>query len=191
MGLEPMALLSLLGRLGTSQPVEALAGLDELAAGLDFAHCGRAPAHFDLHDVELLNARLLHRLDFADVADRLPEGAGEPDWLLLRGNLERLSDFADWFAVIAGEIDPPELGDDERALAGRAAALARDLDWSGDPWHALADALKASTGLKGKALFRPLRLALTGRESGPEMAGLLERIGKDRAVARLSATAEA
>jgi glutamyl-tRNA synthetase len=191
MGLEPMALLSLLGRLGTSQPVEALAGLDELAAGLDFAHFGRAPAHFDLHDVELLNARLLHRLDFADVADRLPEGAGEPDWLLLRGNLERLSDFAGWFAVIAGEIDPPELGDDERALAGRAAALARDLDWSGDPWHALADALKASTGLKGKALFRPLRLALTGRESGPEMAGLLERIGKDRAVARLSAAAEA
>ena len=62
-GLEPMALLSLLGRLGTSQPVEALAGLDELAADLDFAHFGRAPAHFDLHDVELLNARLLHRLE--------------------------------------------------------------------------------------------------------------------------------
>jgi len=186
-----MALLSLLGRLGTSQPVEPLASLDELAAGLDFAHFGRAPAHFDLHDVQLLNARLLHRLDFADVADRLPDGAGEPDWQLLRGNLEHLSDFADWFAVIAGEIDPPELGDDERALAGHAAAIARDLDWSSDPWHALADALKGSTGLKGKALFRPLRLALTGRESGPEMAGLLERIGKDRAVARLSAAARA
>ena len=83
-----MALLSLLARLGTSQPVEPLASLDELAEGFDFAHFGRAPAHFDLHDVELLNARLLHHLDFAAVADRLPEGASEADWLLLRGNLD-------------------------------------------------------------------------------------------------------
>jgi glutamyl-tRNA synthetase len=186
-GLEPMALLSLLGRLGTSQPVEPLASLDELAADLDFAHFGRAPAHFDLHDVELLNARLLHRLDFPTVVDRLPDAASEQDWLLLRGNLERLSDFANWFAVIAGDIDPPKLSDDERALAGEAATVAAQLDWSNEPWKALADALKASTGLKGKALFHPLRLALTGHESGPEMAGLLLAMGQDRAVARLSA----
>ncbi|MBA3510807.1 glutamate--tRNA ligase [Sphingomonas sp.] len=189
LGLEPMALLSLLARLGTSQPVEALAGLDELAADFDFAHFGRAPAHFDLHDVELLNARLLHRLEFADVADRLPDGASERDWRLLRGNLERLSDFAGWFEVIAGDIAAPSLGGDDRALVGEAAAIAARLDWSNDPWHALADALKERTGQKGRALFHPLRLALTGRDSGPEMAGLLERMGKDRAVARLSAAA--
>ncbi|HEU5286547.1 MAG TPA: glutamate--tRNA ligase [Sphingomicrobium sp.] len=188
-GLEPMALLSLLARLGTSRPVEALASLDELAADFDFAHFGRAPAHFDLHDVELLNARLLHRLDYAAVADRLPDCASEADWLLLRGNLERLSDFAAWHAVIAGDIEPPSLGADERALVGEAAAVAAGLDWSDDPWHALADALKAATGRKGKALFHPLRLALTGRESGPEMAGLLRRMGKERALARLAAAA--
>src|SRR5688500_13367132 len=102
MGLEPMALLALLGRLGTSQPVEAMAGLDELAADLDFAHFGRAPAHFDLHDVELLNARLLHRLEFGDVAGRLPDGASEEDWLLLRGNLERISDFSEWHQLKIG-----------------------------------------------------------------------------------------
>ena len=189
MGLEPMALLSLLARLGTSQPIEPIATLDDLAVDLDFAHFGRAPAHFDLHDVELLNARLLHRLDYADVAGRLPEDANEQDWQLLRGNLERLGDFADWFGVIAGDITPPELSDDDRALVGEAASLAATLDWTNEPWKALADALKSSTGLKGKALFHPLRLALTGRESGPEMAGLLERMGHDRAVARLAAAA--
>jgi glutamyl-tRNA synthetase len=119
----------------------------------------------------------------------LPDGASEADWLLLRGNLERLSDFADWFAVIAGDVDPPELGDEDRALVGEAARLAPTFDWSNEPWKALADALKASTGLKGRALFHPLRLALTGRESGPEMAGLLTRMGQDRAVARLHAAA--
>ncbi len=189
-GLEPMALLSLLGRLGTSQPVEALVCLDELAADLDFAHFGRAPAHFDLHDVELLNARLLHRLDYAAVADRLPGGATEEDWLLLRANLERVSDFEDWARIIGGDLEVPQLADDERDMVREAAEIARDLDWADDPWHALANALKASTGRKGKALFHPLRLALTGRESGPEMAGLLTRIGKDRAVDRLKAAAD-
>jgi glutamyl-tRNA synthetase len=188
-GLEPMALLSLLGRLGTSQPVEALARQDEHAPGQDFEQFGRAPAHFDLHDVELLNARLLHRLDFAAVADRLPEGATEEDWMLLRANLERVADFAAWKDVVAGDIEPPQLADDERAMVREAADIAASLDWSDDPWHALANALKASTGRKGKALFHPLRLALTGRESGPEMAGLLARIGKERAVARLAAAA--
>ncbi|HUE78279.1 MAG TPA: glutamate--tRNA ligase [Sphingomicrobium sp.] len=188
-GLDPMALLSLLARLGTSQPVEPVASLDELAASFDFAHFGRAPAHFDLHDVELLNARLLHRLEYADVAARLPNGASDDDWLLLRGNLERLSDFAEWFEVISGEMTPPALGDDDRALVGKAAAIARDLDWSDEPWRALAEGLKSATGLNGKALFHPLRLALTGRESGPEMAGLLKRMGKDRALARLNAAA--
>ncbi|MEO5971889.1 MAG: glutamate--tRNA ligase, partial [Sphingomicrobium sp.] len=100
-GLEPLALLSLLARIGTSQPVEAEESLDGLARDFDFAHFGRAPAHFDLHDVELLNARLLHRLDFAAVVDRLPAAAAEEDWLLLRPNLERLADFAGWFDVIA------------------------------------------------------------------------------------------
>ncbi|WP_310468139.1 glutamate--tRNA ligase [Sphingomonas sp.] len=188
-GLEPMALLSLLALIGISQPVEAAATLDDLARDFDFAHFGRAPAHFDLHDVELLNARLLHQLEFAAVADRLPADATEQDWQLLRPNLERLADFAEWHAVIAGDIAPPELSHDDRAFVREAAAVAESLDWSAEPWRALTDALKASTGRKGKLLFHPLRLALTARDSGPEMAGLLTRIGRDRAIARLTAAA--
>jgi glutamyl-tRNA synthetase len=189
-GVEPMALLSLLARIGTSQPVEPVASLDGLARDFDFAHFGRAPAHFDPHDVELLNARLLHNLDFAAVADRLPPRASEADWLLLRPNLERLADFAEWFDVLHGEIEPPELGHDERLLARDAVAVAETLDWSADPWRSLTDALKQSTGRKGRELFHPLRLALTARESGPEMAGLVARMGKARAVRRLEAAAK-
>ena len=189
-GVEPMALLSLLARIGTSQPVEPVASLDELAREFDFAHFGRAPAHFDPHEVELLNARLLHALDFAAVADRLPPAASEADWLLLRPNLQRLSDFPGWFEVLHGEIEPPELGHDERLLARDAAAAAEAVDWSGVPWRSLTDELKRTTGRKGRELFHPLRLALTGRESGPEMAGLVARMGKARAVHRLEAAAK-
>ena len=188
-GVEPIALLDVLARIGTSQPVEPLASLAELAEGFDFSTFGRAPAHFDPHEVELVNARLLHHLDYAEVADRLPADATAEDWLALRGNLERLGDFADWFAVLHGEIEPPELGHDERLLVKDAAALAEKLDWSAEPWRALTNELKRSTGRKGRELFHPLRLALTGRESGPEMAPLFAGMGRERVVRRLEAAA--
>jgi len=189
-GLEPMALLSVLARIGTSQPIEPVAALDTLARDFDFAHFGRAPAHFDPHEVELINARLLHQLDYAAIADRLPDGATEQDWLLLRPNLTRLSDFPDWLAVVHGDIEPPDLNHDERLVVREAAAIAEDLDWSVEPWRALTEAVKAATDKKGRELFHPLRLALTGLDSGPEMAGLLPGIGKERAVRRLEAAAK-
>lgn len=189
-GVEPMALLDLLARIGTSQPVEPIASLDALAATFDFSTFGRAPAHFDPHEVELVNARLLHQLDFAAVADRLPPEATETDWLALRGNVERLSDFSSWFAVLHGEIEPPELAHDERLLVKDAAAIAEKLDWSAEPWRALTGELKETSGKKGRELFHPLRLALTARDSGPEMAPLLAGMGKERAVRRLEAAAK-
>lgn len=188
-GLEPMALLSVLARIGTSQPVDPIADIGVMASTLDFAHFGRAPAHFDPHEVALINARLLHQLPFAAVADRLPAGAEEADWLLLRPNLSTLSDFSDWYAVVHDDIDPPDLGHDDRLFVREAAGIAATLDWAESPWSKLAGALKERTGRTGRLLFHPLRLALTGHDSGPEMAGLIERIGKDRAVRRLDAAA--
>jgi glutamyl-tRNA synthetase len=188
-GVEPIALLDVLARIGTSLPVEPIASLEELAGSFDFSTFGRAPAHFDPHEVELVNARLLHHLGYEAVADRLPSGASEDDWLALRGNLERLGDFERWFAVLHGEIEPPELAHEERLLVKDAAAAAERLDWSAEPWRTLTNDLKQATGRKGRELFHPLRLALTGRESGPEMAPLLAAMGKDRAVRRLEAAA--
>ena len=189
-GVEPIALHDVLARIGTSQAVEPIATLDQLADSFDFATFGRAPAHFDPHEVELVNARLLHQLNYAEVADRLPAEATEEDWLLLRPNLQRLSDFASWLDVLHGEIETPELAHDERLLVKDAAAMAETLDWSAEPWRKLTSELKESTGKKGRELFHPLRLALTGRESGPEMAGLVERMGQDRALQRLAAAAK-
>ena len=186
-GIEPLALLSLLARLGTSQPVEVRASLDELAQGFDFSTFGRAPAHFDVAEVEQLNARLLHHLDRAAVADRLSDWVGEAEWTLLRGNIAHLGAIEQWREVLIGDIAPPAFDPEDRAFIAQAATAAEALNWADEPWKALGAALKASTGRGGKALFRPLRLALTGRESGPEMAPLLSLIGRDRALARLRA----
>ncbi|HXG99783.1 MAG TPA: glutamate--tRNA ligase [Sphingomicrobium sp.] len=188
-GIEPLALLSLLARLGTSQPVEVRQSLSELAEDFDFSTFGRAPAHFDLAEVEQLNARLLHVTGFDDVAERLPAGTTEADWLALRGNLAHLGEAADWLAVLHGDIGPCEVAPDDKPLLAEAARIAADLDWSDDPWHRLTDALKAATGRKGRTLFHPLRRALTARDSGPEMAPLLTLMGRDRALQRLRAAA--
>jgi len=188
-GLEPMALLSLLARLGTSQPVEAVAELSGLSADFDFAHFGRAPAHFDFHEVELLNARLLHQLDYDSIRDRLPDWVGAAEWAVLRTAVQRLTDIGEWQEVVTGHPAPPAIAPEDRGYLAQAAALAAQLDWPEDPWRQLTGALKERTGRKGKTLFHPLRQALTGRDSGPEMGPLLKLIGRDRALARLNAAA--
>ena len=184
-GLEPMALLSLLARIGTSQPVEPVASLARLAQGLDFAHFGRAPAQFSFDDVALLNAKLLHDTDYEAVRDRLPDKIGKTEWNALRGNLERLSDVEPWVDILHGDIEPPQVDTEDRDFLDAAARIASLITFDTDAWTSLTAALKEETGRKGRALFMPLRLALTGQRSGPEMAALLPIIGQKKAVKRL------
>ena len=92
--------------------------------------------------------------------------------------------------MLHGDVDPPELAHEDRLFAKDAAAIAERIGWSAEAWPTLTAELKTLSGRHGRALFHPLRLALTGRDSGPEMAGLLEAMGKDRAVSRLKAAAK-
>jgi len=183
-GIEPQAVRALLARIGTSDPVEPIADMAPLLDGFDFARFGRAPARFDEAELAQVSARIIHQLPFDAVADRLPAGMDDAAWDAVRPNLERVADAADWWQVIEGPIAPAGLTDEADYLA-QAALTAEALDWSADPWHGLTNALKASTGRKGKALFLPLRRALTGRDHGPDMAALLPLIGRARTIARL------
>lgn len=187
-GIEPMALIALLARLGTSEPVEPVTDSAPLVATIDFAHFGRAPARFDEEELAQINAKILHQTDYAAVAARLPEGMDETAWAAIRPNITTLADVATWWAVVTGDVSALVAEDDKPYLA-EAAEVAAGLDWTGDVWHALTDALKTATGRKGKGLFLPLRVALTGQEHGPDMKALLPLIGRDRAVARLKAAA--
>jgi glutamyl-tRNA synthetase len=188
-GIESQAIGALLARIGTSEPVVPVAELAELVPGFAFAHMGRAPARFDPAELAQLNARTLHLLSFAAVRDRLPEGTDEAAWLAIRPNLETLAQARDALAVIAGPIPTPAFSDEDKGFAAEAARLAAGIDWADQPWAALTAALKTATGRKGKPLFLPLRLALTGQDHGPEMAALLPLIGRDRAIERLRAAA--
>jgi len=183
-GIEPEAIRALLARIGTSDPVEAIVDAGPLIATFDFGRFGRAPARFDEAELAQVNARIIHQLPYDAVAARLPAGMGAAEWEAVRPNLKTVAEAADWWRVIEGPIAAPDSGEDAAYLR-QAADLARDVDWAGDPWHALTVGLKAASGRSGKALFLPLRRALTGKDHGPEMAALLPLIGRARAIARL------
>ena len=183
-GIEPEALVALLARLGTSLPVEPIADRQTLVETFDLATFGRAPARFDDDELERLNAALVHQMDFDAVADRLPAGMGREGWEAIRPNLAHVGEAADWWRVVTGPVETPELPAEDRAYVAQAADA---LVWGDDPWHATTAVLKEVARRKGKALFLPLRLALTGRASGPDMAALLPLIGEEEARRRLRA----
>lgn len=188
-GIEPEAVLSLLARLGTSQPVEAVIDREQLAATFRLDTFGRAPARFDEAELARLNAQVVHQLPFAAVAGRLPAGMDEAAWQAVRPNLATVAEAADWWAVIRGPVDVPEFAAEDRSYLAAAADSLAGAEWGENPWSALTGALKESTGRKGKSLFLPLRLALTGREHGPDMGALLPLIGRNEVLARLMASA--
>jgi glutamyl-tRNA synthetase len=185
-GIEPQSMIAFLTRLGTSDPIEPQIDAMTLAETIDFGRFGRAPARFDEEELAHLNSKIVHQLDFATVAGRLPEGMGEAAWLAIRPNLERLADAALWWSVVEGPI-VSNSDEGDTAYLAQATKIAMALDWSDNPWIGLISALKEQTDRKGKALFLPLRIALTGMEHGPDMAALLPLIGKDRAIERLTA----
>jgi glutamyl-tRNA synthetase len=183
-GIEPIAILAKLARIGTSLPVEPVTRLQPLVEAFDFATFGRAPARFDLEELKALNAKIVHQLDWEAVRERLPEGMGEEDWRAIRPNLSAVAQAADWWAILHGRVDAAA-EEEDRAFLAAAAEAAGDVDWTAAPWPQLVSLLKARTGRSGKALFLPLRQALTGRDSGPEMAALLPLIGPEETAARL------
>ncbi|MAF60051.1 MULTISPECIES: glutamate--tRNA ligase [Pseudomonadota] len=181
----PQAIVALLARLGTSDPVEPLHDRAALLETFDFARFGRAPARFAEEDLERINRQLVHSADFASVADQLPGEIDEAIWHAIRPNIAHLGEVGDYWRIITGPVDAPAPEPDDTAYLGEARTVLEGLEFGPMVWKDWTEALKASTGRKGKTLFLPLRRALTGMDHGPDMAELLPLIGKGRALERL------
>ena len=184
-GIEPAVVRAFFARLGTSAPIE-VASDDTLIAGFDFVAFGRSTVRFDPAELAHLSARTVHGMAFAEVAERLPPGMTAAAWEAVRGNLTTVAEAARWWGVITGPVEAV-IDPAEAEFIAAARTMLADLPWSDDIWPRWTAALKAATGRKGRALFHPLRVELTGLDTGPEMAALLPLIGRDAALARLAA----
>ena len=186
-GIEPAALTGYLARLGSSDDPVALPP-DALAPTYDLSHVSHSSARFDGRQLLALNRRVLQSLPFDAVRDRLPPGATTAFWHAVRGNLDLLNEARGWWDVVSGTIVPPVIEGEAEFLQHALDALPPE-PWSPETWSAWTGALKAASGRKGKALFMPLRLALTGEDHGPELRELLPLMGRDRAAYRLKLAA--
>lgn len=182
-GVEAPALVGYLAALGTAH--DPVAGMPvDLAAGFDITAVSKSAARFDPKQMLALNRKLLHGMTFEQAAPRLPAGATEAFWNAVRGNLDMFSEAKHWWDVATGRIAPPmQEGQSELLHAALATLPAEPFDQG--TWPSWTEAVKAATGRKGKALFMPLRLVLTGEDHGPDLKEFLPLIGRARAEERL------
>ena len=187
-GIEPMALISLVSRIGTSDPIEPLTDMQQVIDNFDFGKFSRNLPKFDEDELYRLNAKIIHQLDFAAVKPRLDvmglTGIDEAFWLAVRPNLEILSDIREWWQIAKENITPVI---EDKEFISTAATLLPEGPWDGTTWQQWVEAIKAKTDRKGKNLFMPLRCAITGQEHGPDLKDLLPLIGRERVLERLKA----
>lgn len=184
-GIEAMAVVSHAATIGTSNDIAPHLATDSISADFSFDKISRAPARFDVAELALINAKLLHETPFETVAARLEAldiHGGGAFWEAVRGNLEKFDDVKIWWAVVQGPIAPVI---EDAGFCETARGLLPESDFDESSWGAWTKRIKEETGAKGKALFHPLRLALTGQDNGPELKGLLPLIGRERAIKRL------
>ncbi|MDI1281020.1 MAG: glutamyl-tRNA synthetase [Brevundimonas sp.] len=188
MGYEPIAITSHLGRIGTSDPLEVGESVEALGQSFAFAKMGRSPARYDTADLDRLNAQALHAMPYEVARARLAAldcDLGEAFWTLMRQNLQKFDDVKALAVLVRGPVTP--VIEDPAFAAAALAVLPETLDETA--WSTWTNAVKESTGAKGKALFMPLRHILTGQAHGPDMATLVPMIGRDRIVQRLKGEA--
>ena len=179
-GVEPAALLSLMARLGSSQPVEIRSTLEEIAEGFEISQFGSAPTKFDADDLYPLTHKYLQGLELAAVSDEVaalgvPSELAEQFWSVTRENITTRKDLAAWWDMLSNGADPV-IDEEDRDFVAQAMALLPDVPFNAETWKSWTTAVKDATGRKGKGLFMPLRKALTGQAHGPDMSALMPLI---------------
>ena len=185
-GYEPLAVAIMATLTGTSLPIEPYENLDAIAEKLELSMISHGAARFDPAKLDSLNARLLHTMPYEAALPRLTALGleGEAIWLLLRENLVRFPDIVEWSKLVTGPVEPV-IAEEDREFLTLAKAMLPEEPWDENTWGLWTNALKSATGRKGKALFLPLRMALTGRHDGPELRSLLVLLGRKACLDRL------
>jgi glutamyl-tRNA synthetase len=189
--MEPLGVAALATLIGTSEAVRPVASLDDLAGIFSLDKVNRSSARFAPDELRAVNSKVVAQLPYDAVAARLQAlgvGGGAEFWEAVRGNIGSVAEAADWWRMLQEPMEPFAAPADRDFLA-QAAALLPEEPWSVSTWGEWTNRLKEATGRKGRALFMPLRLALTGVSSGPELAPLLPFLGRPNTLARLRGSA--
>lgn len=189
-GLEPMSVVSLMARLGSSEPIEAFKDTQTVIKNFDISKFSRGTPKFDPEELVRLNTKIIHDFSFEEAKPRLEKiGLNDMDeefWNAIRPNLERISDSKEWWNVAKGPVTPIV---EDKEFIQSALSVLPETPWNENTWMQWTNAVKEKTERKGKQLFMPLRQAVTGMDHGPELAQLLLLIGPEKVKERLKKSA--
>lgn len=185
-GIEPMAVLSLMARIGSSDPVELRSTHEELIEGFDVSRFGAAPTKFDVEDLVPMSARVVQSLNVGDVdealaAAEIPSEHRAAYWAAVSGNVATRAEAGSWWPVFQGDVTP-EIADEDKEFVATAFEMLGEPPYADDTWSTWTTAVKEATGRKGRGLFMPLRHAITGQTRGPEMADVMPLLQKKPSV---------
>ncbi len=185
--IHPMAIKSLLAKMGTSDSIEAVVNMEDLIGGFDIAKYGHSAVNYDFEELLQLNHKLISNMSFLEIKSSLEDNNIDIDenfWLSIRGNLNKLSEIEDWINICNEDI-VPEISAENREFLELACELLPSGDWDSSTWNNWINILKEKTKRSGKLLFMPIRLALTGKEDGPELRQMMPLIGREKLSKRL------
>ena len=185
-GISPMAINSFLAKIGTSDPVELRENLEQLVSEFNIAKFGKSPTQYSFDDITRLNTKALHDSNFEDIKDKCPEEMTEEFWEAIKQNVESIDDVSTWWNICHSDIDAKFESEEDKSFASETAKVFPDGEITEDTWNIWLTAIKLGTDRKGKKLFMPLRIALTGMNHGPEIKNLLPLIGREEILKRLN-----
>ena len=185
-GFQPLAIASLLSRIGTSDPTDISTELNEIIINFDINKFGKSKPKFDKVELSALNSKFFQLIDFENIFDDLKKiniNITKEFWYLIRGNINTLNDVNFWWDIVYGNIKTIK---DSEEFTNLAIKTLPKKDFDKNTWSTWTSLIMKESGRKGKDLFKPLRLCLTGQSNGPEMASLVFIMGRDKVIERLS-----
>ncbi|MBB4076779.1 glutamyl-tRNA synthetase [Bartonella fuyuanensis] len=190
-GFESIAVQCLAVLIGTSQNVHPYPHQAALLEHFNLQDISRSIAKFDIADLCTLNSHLVHELTYEEVKTRLKKlsiegGKAEHFWNTIRRNIDKVKDAVFWWKIIHDEQNFNTVALEDRTFVQQSLNLLPEGELKDESWQVWTTALKEKTGRKGKALFMPLRQVLTGMDHGPEMGKLLQLLGREKVIERLS-----
>ncbi len=188
-GYETMSIINLLAQIGTSEPIKIYKNCDELVSDFSFAKFSKSSTNYDISELNHINQKLLQKLDLSDVAPQLKNlGLTEVDagfFDCIKQNIGFLSEIKMWWEICKGQFRYQNKAEDQEFLRKAASFLPQDTQDS-SCWQNWLEGIKSNTTRKGKDLFMPIRLSLTGVEHGPELKFLVNLISREEILKRLA-----
>ena len=188
-GYEPMAIVNLLAQIGTSESLKIYQNFEQLISDFSFDKFSKSAMNYDITELTNINQKLLQILSFEHISARIKEmgikyNISEKLWEICKHNINFIYEIQDWCAIFCDEFRYKNSPQDLEFLHKIIELLPQDTSQE-NSWQIWLDEIKKNSPRKGKELFMPIRLALTGKEHGPELKHAINLISRDEIIARL------